>query len=264
MAQTRTTGPRISPAWLAELLSGETRCQWASWFKTHHEDWKTVEMPDLSGVDWRVQYTYQLNDCIKRYEEQGYTVSNGEPNAYTLNVGEAVISGRPDVIATKGSDCIVIDFPKGRPNRSHAFQVITHMYALPRSLKRLRGMSPRGQLAYWQELVDIPSDSLDRGFIENLHRQAQPLAAGQPLARVPSPDECWTCDITAADCPQRMEDDGTRPFRMPDPPGGEEFAAMLQRAEWAEADRDGEYRARTRAELRIEELEQEVRRLEGL
>ena len=71
MAQTRTSGPRISPAWIAGLLSGETRCQWASWFKAHYEDWKTVEMPDLSGVDWRVQYTYQLNDCIKTLRGTG-------------------------------------------------------------------------------------------------------------------------------------------------------------------------------------------------
>ena len=264
MAQTRPTGPRISPAWLAGLLSAETHCHWASWFRTHHENWHPREIPDLPGLDWRIQYTYQLNDCIKRYEEQGYTVSNGEPNAYSLNVSEAMLLGRPDLIATKDDDCIVIDLPKGEPNRSHPFQVMTHMYALPRAVERLRRMSPRGQLVYWQELVDIPPDSLNREFIENLYRQAQRLAAGQPLARVASPDECWTCDLTAADCPERMEDDGTRPFRMPDPPGGEDFDAMLQRAEWAEADRDREYQGRMRAEVRIKELEQEVKRLESL
>ena len=30
MAQTRATGPRISPAWLADLLSAEADCEWAS------------------------------------------------------------------------------------------------------------------------------------------------------------------------------------------------------------------------------------------
>ena len=175
-----------------------------------------------------------------------------------------MLSGRPDVIATKGDDCVVVDFPKGEPNRSHQFQVMIHMYALPRAVERLRDMSLRGELVYWQGQVDIPPDSLDREFIENLHSQAQRLTAGQPLARIPSTGECWTCDITVADCPERMEDDGTRPFMMPYPPGGEDFDAMPQRAEWAEADRDKEYEARTRAEARVRELKQEVRRLESV
>ena len=264
MTQSRTTGPRISPPWLAGLLSAEANCEWASWFRTHHENWQACEISNLPGIDWRIQYTCQLNDCIKRYEEQGYTVSNGGPNAYSLSLAEAVLSGRPDVIATKGDDCVVVDFPKGEPNRSHQFQVMIHMYALPRAVERLRDMSLRGELVYWQGQVDIPPDSLDREFIENLHSQAQRLTDGQPLARIPSTGECWTCDITVADCPERMEDDGTRPFMMPYPPGGEDFDAMLQRAEWAEADRDKEYEARTRAEARVRELKQEVRRLESV
>ena len=264
MAQAHTNGPRISPVWLAGLLSGEAHCQWASWFRTHHEDWDRVEVPDLPGLDWETQYTHQLNDCIKRYEAQGYTVSNGGPNAYSLNIGEAVLSGRPDVIATKGEDCIVIDFPKGKANHSHAFQVMTHMYALPRAVERLRGISPRGELVYWREMAEISAGSLDHEFIENLYRLAGRLAAVEPLARVPSPDECWVCDIGAADCPERMKDDGTRPFRLPDPPVGEDFFAMLDRAEWAEADRDREHQGRIMAEARVKELEEEARRLSGL
>ena len=163
-----------------------------------------------------------------------------------------------------GDDCIVIDFPRGEPNRSHALQVMTHMYALPRAVERLRGMSPRGEVAYWRELVDIPADSVDREFIENLYIQAGRLASGEPLARVPSPDECWACDITAADCHERMDDDGTRSIVLPDVPGHEEFFEMLERAEWAEADRNREHEARTRAEARIKELEEEIRRLNSL
>ena len=134
MAQTRTAGPLISPVWLAGLLSGGTHCQWASWFRTHHEDWDRVMGPGVPIPDWHPWYTYQLTDCIKRYEAQGYTVSNGGPNFYNFSIGEAVVSGRPDVIATKGEDCIVIDLPIGGTSDSHVFQVMTHMYALPRAM----------------------------------------------------------------------------------------------------------------------------------
>ena len=39
---------------------------------------------------------------------------------------------------------------------------------------------------------------------------------------------------------------------------------MMERAEWAEANRDREHEARTRAEARIKELEEEIRRLSSL
>ena len=72
------------------------------------------------------------------------------------------------MIAVKGDDCVVIDFPKGEANHSHAFQVMTHMHALPRAVARLRGMSPRGELVYWEERLDVPAASLDWEFVENL------------------------------------------------------------------------------------------------
>ena len=119
-------------------------------------------------------------------------------------------------------------------------------------------------MVYWEELAEISAGSLDHEFIENLYRLAGRLAAVEPLARVPSPDECWVCDIGAADCPERMKDDGTRPFMLPDPPAGEDFFAMLDRAQWAEADRDREYQGRIRADARVKELEEEARRLRGI
>ena len=264
MTQVRTNGPRISPGWLAGLLAAEAHCEWASWFRVRHEDWEQRPMPGLSGLEWSVDYTQRLNRCIKLYEDQGYTVSNGGPNGYVLSVGGAALSGRPDVIATKGGDCIVIDFPEGEPTRSHALQVMIHMYALSMAVERFRGMALSGQLAYGRESVDILAASVDREFIENMTELARRLAAGEPPARIPSPEECGACDITAADCPERMDEGGTGRFRFPDPPDSEDYFDMLERAEWAEADRDREHEARTRAVARIKELEEEIRQLSSL
>ena len=213
----------------------------------------------LSDLDWSIDYTRRLNECINRFEEQGYTVSNGGPNRYVISIAGAVLSGGPDVVATKGDDCIIVDFPQGEPTRSHAVQAMIHMYALPRVAGRLMGMFPRGELAYERELVDIPDTSVDREFIENLTDMAGRLASGEPTSRVPSLEECGRCDITGADCPDRLDE--TRPFRFPDPPDPENFFDVLRRAEWAEAARDREHEARIRAEVRIGELEEELKRV---
>ena len=41
-------------------------------------------------------------------------------------------------------------------------------------------------------------------FIQNLGTLTRRLAAERPAPRVPSPQECRFCDITAADCPERV------------------------------------------------------------
>ena len=179
MTQVRANGPRISPGWLAGLLAAEAQCEWASWFRVRHEDWEQGPVPSLSDLEWSIDYTQRLNRCIKLYEDQGYTVSNGGPNGYVLSVGGAELSGRPDVIATKGGDCIVIDFPEGEPTRSHALQVMIHIYALSMAVERFQGMTLSGQLAYGRESVDIPAASEDREFTENMTELARRLTAGR-------------------------------------------------------------------------------------
>ena len=63
----------------------------------------------------------------------------------------------------------------------------------------------------------------------------------------------------------RHEDWGRHPIPdLSDPPGSDEYFDMLKRGEWAATDRDREHEARTRAEARIKELEEEIRRLSSL
>ena len=146
-----TEGLRISPGWLAELLAVESLCQWSYWFRARHEEWDQASSLSLSRVDWLMEHTRQLLDCINRYQERGYAVSNGRPNDYVLQVGGAVLSGRPEMIATKGDDCVVIDFHNEEATRSRTLQVLVHMYALPRAVDRFRSMGLPGERLLIQE-----------------------------------------------------------------------------------------------------------------
>ena len=44
-------------------------------------------------------------------------------------------------------------------------------------------------------------------FIENLSGLVQLMGAGEPARRVPSTRDCWFCDISSADCPERVDED---------------------------------------------------------
>ena len=47
---------------------------------------------------------------------------------------------------------------------------------------------------------------MDEKFIQNLGALIRRLSADEPARRVPSPQECGFCDITADDCPVRVND----------------------------------------------------------
>ena len=81
-----------------------------------------------------------------------------------------------------------------------------YMYAVPRALQRYRNAELHGQVTYRDHTVRIAADAVDKAFIQNLGALIRRLSADQPARRVPSSRECRFCDITAADCPQRVDE----------------------------------------------------------
>ena len=55
--------------------------------------------------------------------------------------------------------------------------------------------------------VQVPQGGLDNQFIKDLGALIPRLAGNKAPKRVPSAQECRFCDISTADCPERMDDD---------------------------------------------------------
>ena len=207
MAQLRATGPYIWVTWLPRLRSGGSSCEWSSWFKVQHEGWCWSRMPsDFDQTVWLLNYTALLNEHRERWEQQGYGVLTEGQNSFNLRGSSAVLAGKPDLVAWRRDQIIVIDAKTGRPSPAHTTQVLIYMYALPLALERYKGLSLAGQVAYPDHLVDIPADAVDGNFVENLGRLIRRLASQMPARRVPSPGECRFCEITPADCPERADE----------------------------------------------------------
>ena len=85
-----------------------------------------------------------------------------------------------------------------------------YLYAVPKALEKYRNLKPRGQGTYRDHTVGIPAEAVDDQFVQNLGALIRRLSADKPARRVPSPQECRFCDITAADCPERV-DEGSEP-----------------------------------------------------
>ena len=93
MAQLRATGPYVWVTWLPRLLSGESSCEWASWFKAQHQGYSWARMPsDFDRTSWMMNHTSLLNQQRQRWEQQGYGVLTGRQNSYNLQGGGAFLA----------------------------------------------------------------------------------------------------------------------------------------------------------------------------
>ena len=206
MPQVRRTGPYIWATWLTRLLTGEASCEWASQFKARHESgsWEKAAS-DFDQGQWMLRHTALLNDERLVWERGGHVVTTESQNHFTLRGNAAVVAGKPDLIAVRNNVVTIIDVKTGKPSPSHVAQVALYMYAVPKAIEEYRGMDITGRVAYKEHAVDVPAGAVDENFVKTLGELIKRLAAETPARRVPSPQECRWCDITARDCSERME-----------------------------------------------------------
>ena len=208
MAEKRTGGPYIWVTTLAKLLTGENFCEWAGWFKAHHRNWQKPPS-DFDSTAWMLEHTALVNTERDGLERTGYDVYTENQNLFRLKGATATIAGKPDLIGEKTNEILVSDAKTGNRNPSHRAQVQIYQYAIPKALPRFKDKPARGQVRYPDCYVGSPASSVTPDFVANLGSLIRRLANDVLARRVPSAQECRCCDITKADCPDRMEDSWT-------------------------------------------------------
>ena len=196
--------PYIWATWLPRLLTGENSCEWAVWFKAHYVEW-TRQPSDFDQAQWLLDHTALVNERISNWEIGGYDVDVERQNSFVLRGKSATLAGRPDIIAYRDEQAVIVDAKTGNDSPSHAVQVMIYLYAVPKALERYRYVKLRGQVTYRDHTVRVSADDVDNQFVKNLGALVRRLSADEPARRVPSSQECRFCDITANDCPARVE-----------------------------------------------------------
>ena len=212
MPRLRDDGPYIWITWLARLLAGEQNCEWASQFKAHNDarSWERAPSTfDLAG--WQIRHTNLLRRCAEKHRQQGYSIALEGQNAFRLKGQTATLAGKPDLVVLRDPErrnAKVIDAKAGNPKTSDQVQVMLYMYLLPLALPVYQDFTFAGQVVYENHAVEIPLEAVDERFISALQALVRRLGATEPAVRAPSWGECRFCDITVADCPERVEDSG--------------------------------------------------------
>lgn len=198
----RRASPYVWATWLSKLLVGDQSCEWATWFRTHHERYEKAPF-SFDATGWRLAHTALLDRKCRQLIEAGHDVRVEGQNKFTLQGNCATLGGKPDLISLNGSGTIC-DIKTGQPKPSDHAQVMIYMWAAPR-LPRYRGVRFDGLVVYPDHEVPIPAEAVDSAFVENMAALIRRVSAEEPARRVPSPDECKFCDLTLKDCHERAE-----------------------------------------------------------
>ena len=144
----------------------------------------------LLGRPVDMDHTALVNEARESGEKLGYKVFTEDQNFFTLRGKAATLAGKPDLIAVKVNDLVIVDAKTGKPNPAHSIQVLTYMYAVPRALPEYKGMEFRGHILYPDSKVQIPVSGPGRQFIDRLGALVRRLADENPARKVSSASEC--------------------------------------------------------------------------
>lgn len=207
---TKRDHPYIWVTWLTKLLVGENSCEWAAWFRAQHLASSYEKEPDSFDLTaWQMEHTAFLKQRRDELEAEGRRVFIEDQNSFTLRGNTATLGGKPDLITVSGVQGLILDVKTGIPNPSHRIQLLVYMYAIPRALGQHQGIRFDGKVVYTDSSqdVDIPHTAVDDIFIKNLADLIRSVSSELPARKVPSFQECSFCNITSADCPEKVIED---------------------------------------------------------
>jgi len=201
---TKRSEPFIWVSWLTKVMAGEKQCEWASWFRSHYI-WEKLP----SGLDvakWTAEHAQLLRARRAALETEGFTVYAEDQNAFTLTGKTGIkVSGKPDIVAIRGQEAYVEDCKTGSPRHSDHFQVLVYMLSLPHVAGPWKGLKLNGRIIYGDTVVDVPASKIDTNLKELFRRTVLTIGGPEPARKTPSWGECRYCDISGADCPERMD-----------------------------------------------------------
>ena len=105
--------PYIWATWLPRLLTGERSCEWAIWFKAHHQGW-TRQHSDFNHSQWLANHAALLNEQRDLWINRGREVRVEDQNAFRLRGRSATLAGKPDLLVLSKDHVLITDVKSGQ------------------------------------------------------------------------------------------------------------------------------------------------------
>jgi CRISPR/Cas system-associated exonuclease Cas4 (RecB family) len=200
----RRDRPSVYVTLLSKLLAGDTHCEWAAWFQT--QNFIAKRPSDFNRDEFNIKHRALLQETLDDLEDNEYTVTIENQNRFELRGTAVTLAGKPDIIAVRDDEALIIDCKTGEYQRvSDVVQVMIYMWAIPKALPRYRHCRFTGLVLYKDHPTKkIPPEKVTSEFVQNLGTQMKRLASDKPCRKVPSRNECKFCPVRDEDCGGRL------------------------------------------------------------
>lgn len=191
--------------WVAKLMAGESLCPWSAWFKTHFIYEKVTPRRDF--IKYSLDHSRMINELRKERLAKGEKVFVEWTNSFSLKIKpNLTLAGKPDLIALSEDKATVYECKSKIQKDSHQVQLMIYLYSLPRCFDQYKNMKLEGCLLYYPSTkIEIPQSMIDERFTDHLDYWLKILGEDTQPAKAPGKNECLFCNITKADCPERVE-----------------------------------------------------------
>ncbi len=191
--------------WITSLLAADKQCAWSAWFRAHFKDYEKPPS-DFDLAAWTAVHGEMVRARAEELRGEGYAVSVEDQNWFSLKGKAATLGGKADLVAVRDGQGLVVDCKSGKQRNSDAFQVLTYMLVLPLTHEACRGVTLAGEVQYKESRLPIEAAKLNDEMRALIRATIERVGGAEPPPKVASVSECRFCDITAADCAERVDE----------------------------------------------------------
>lgn len=222
--------PYIWVSWITGLLAGDDHCEWAAWFKAHHQRYDKVVRGDGARLaQWQGEHATLVRQLAAEARDAGYTPYLESQNKFELRGRVAVLAGKADLVKVRlpdlvngldpgaAVDAVVVDAKTGAEKAKDIWQVFLYMRFLPLVHDVLKPFAKAGKLvlhgevAYNTGRIEFGPREITESTAGRMTTLIEKIAAATEPQRVPSAAECAYCDIGRTHCPVRVESAHIKP-----------------------------------------------------
>ena len=198
-------GSYIWVTWITGLMAADKHCEWSAWFRAHFQGFDKAPS-DFDLAAWKAAHGEMVRARADELRGQGHAVFVEDQNKFSLKGKVATLGGVPDLLAIREGRGLVVDCKSGQAEGLRRLPG-PHLHARPAADPRgLPGVGLAGEVQYRDSRRRIAPQKLDDELKGLISATIERVGGEAPLPKVPSLSECRFCDLTAADCPERVEE----------------------------------------------------------
>lgn len=196
--------PFVFVTYVLGLVTGIDQCVWRAWFRSRY---KYPERPDptFNAAAWASQHDDQVEKRVRELQADGWKVQKEGQNWIRVKGEVAVLAAKPDIVASRGGQFLIVDEKTGAQNQKDFWQLLIYTYLLPKAWGQ-----PNLRLAGQVEYADgTRVDVLPAEFTQELRTKFFSIVKriGDPMQpeKTPTASECRFCNIPGSVCDKRIE-----------------------------------------------------------